>query len=186
MNKIRLIVVLGMLFTQTACAAEQALSRAPAKAGNFDNGDLCKSLYGRYLPKGECLSGNCPLQSTLLDVLGTRYPPPGTPFNKGDERYVEIFFGANGNLNAKVVIGGFITSWEAGGSACDQGWLKLSRRSEGGAEGNDTRVDITIYLRKNTEGDLVVFQTVKGRTTNLFGLAQSNIDDQAWIVFKRK
>lgn len=185
MKVIRIIVALGILFTQAACATDQVLLRAPVKAGNFNKGDSCKSLHGRYLPKGECLGGICPSQSTLLDVLGTRYPPPGTPFNKNDERYVDIFFDENGGLNAKVVIGRFVTGWEASGFACEKGWLKLSRRSEGGTEGNDTRVDITSYLRKNAEGDLVVFQTVKGRTTNLLGLARSDIDDQAWIVFTR-
>jgi len=96
-----------------------------------------------------------------------------------------LFFGDGGTINAKVTIGKFITNWETGGFVCDQGWLKLSRRSEGGAEGNNTVVEITSYLRKNTEGDLIVFQTVKGRTTNLFGLARSNIDDSAWLRFKR-
>jgi len=179
------VIALSLLLAQTACAADSALPRSPAKAGNYDNDTSCKGLPGRYLPKGECLSATCPSQSSLLDVLGTKYPPPGTAFNKDDDRHVDLFFGGSDTINAKVTIGRFTTNWETSSFTCEQGWLKLGRRSEGGTEGNDTRVDITSYLRKNAEGDLVVFQTVKGRTTNLFGLARSNIDDQAWIVFKR-
>jgi len=185
MRRSRIMVALSLLLAQAACATDPALPRSPAKAGSFGDDTSCKYLAGRYLPKGECLSATCLSQSSLLDVLGTKYPPPGTVFNKDDDRHVDLFFGESGTINAKVSIGKFVTNWETIGFTCDQGWLKLTRHSEGGAEGNDTRVDITSYLRKNMEGDLVVFQTVKGRTTNLFGLARSNIDDQAWIVFKR-
>ena len=118
-------------------------------------------------------------------VLGTKYPPPGTPFNKDDDRYVDLFFGTSGRINAKVTIGKFLTSWEANDLTCARGWLKLSRHSEGGSEGNNTVVDIISYLRKNTKGDLIVYQTVKGWTASLFGLARSNIEDSAWLRFKR-
>lgn len=179
------MIALSLLLSQAACATDTVLPGIPARAGSFDNDASCRHLMGRYMPKGECLSAMCSSQSSLLDVLGTRYPPPGTAFNKDDDRHVDLFFEEGGAINAKVTIGKFNTNWEANSFVCDQGWLKLSRRSEGGSEGNDTQVEITSYLRKNTEGDLIVFQTVKGRTTNLFGLVRASIDDSAWLRFKR-
>lgn len=179
------MIAISLLLSQAASAADTVLPGSPARAGSFDNDASCKRLMGRYMPKGECLSATCSSQSSLLDVLGTRYPPPGTAFNKDDDRHVDLFFRGSDTINAEVTIGKFTTNWEASSFTCAQGWLKLSRRSEGSSEGNDTRVEITSYLRKNTEGDLIVFQTVQGRTTNLFGLARANIDDSAWLRFKR-
>lgn len=43
---------------------------------------------------------------------------------------------------------------------------------------------MTSYFRKNTEGGLIVFQTIKGRTTNWLGWARSNIDGNVWLRFK--
>jgi hypothetical protein len=120
----------------------------------------------------------------LENVLGAPYLQ--APYNPDNALYADIVFKNDvSQLSASIHVGSRSQKWITRSLVCEQGWLRLRRRSEGGTEGNDTRVDITSYLRKNVEGDLVVFQTVKGRTTNLFGLARSNIDDQAWIVFKR-
>lgn len=143
-------------------------------------------MSGKYALLGKLVSGrtSSPVDLELENVLGAPYLQ--APYNPNNKLYAEVFFNDDlSRFQADIHVGSRSQKWVTQSFICEQGWLKLGHRSEGGTEGNDTRVDITSYLRKNAAGDLVVFQTVKGRTTNLFGLARSSIDDQAWIILKR-
>lgn len=189
--KVRLIGAVWVLLIQGLCATSGATDIAlemPKQLGkvgaSLKNG--CPVLSGKYALLGKLASGriSSPVDLELENVLGAPYLQ--APYKSGNALYAEINFNNDASqLQANLHVGSRSQKWVTQSFFCDQGWLRLSRRSEGGTEGNDTQVDITSYLRKNVEGDLVVFQTVKGRTTDLFGLARSTIDDQAWIVFKR-
>lgn len=189
--KTRLIAVVWVLLAQAACASSGTVDIALAMPGhlgevdsNLNNG--CPVLSGTYALLGKLVSGrtSSPVDLELENVLGAPYLQ--APYSPNNKLYAEIFFKDDlSRFQADIHVGSRSQKWVTQSFVCEQGWLKLSRRSEGGSEGNDTRVDITSYLRKNAEGDLIVFQTVKGRTTNLFGLARSNINDSAWLRFKR-
>lgn len=187
----RLIAFVWALLSQAACASSEPIDKAlvvPEKLGEVDSNlkDGCPVLSGTYALLGKLVSGrtSSPVDLELENVLGAPYLQ--APYNPNNKLYAEIIFKDDmSHFQADIHVGARSKTWVTQAFTCDQGWLKLSRRSEGGAEGNNTVVDITSYLRKNTEGDLIVFQTVKGRTTNLFGLARANIDDSAWLRFKR-
>jgi hypothetical protein len=189
--KTRLVAVVWALLAQAACAANEAVDKAfamPEQLGEVDSNlkNGCPVLSGTYALLGKLVSGrtSSPVDLELESVLGAPYLQ--APYNPNNKLYAEIFFKDDmSRFQVDIHVGSRSQKWLTQSFVCDQGWLKLSRRSEGGSEGNDTRVEITSYLRKNTEGDLIVFQTVKGRTTNLFGLARANIDDSAWLRFKR-
>lgn len=188
--KIRLFAVAWALLAQVACASNGAVDIAlamPEQLGEVDSNSKngCPILSGTYALLGKLVSGrtSSPVDLELENVLGAPYLQ--APYNLNNKLYAEIFFKDDlSRFQADIHVGSRSQKWVTQSFVCEQGWLKLSRRSEGGAEGNNTVVDITSYLRKNTDGDLIVFQTVKGRTTNLFGLARSNIDDRAWLRFK--
>lgn len=170
----------------STCAISNQLPDIPQRAGKFVVDDKCPRLTGRYMTAGECIDGRCEsLASSLRYILSIPYPPQSMRFGKEDKRHADLFFDDGDTFRAQIAIGGYVTKWETHDFTCEQGWLKLSRHNEGGAEGNYTKVNIMTYLRRNTAGDLIVFRKVQGRTSNLFGLVWSNIDDQGWLVFKQ-
>lgn len=157
----------------------------PTAVGKLIVSDICPDLSGRYMTLGECVVGRCEsLASSLRYILNIPYPPQNMRFSKEERRYADLSFDNDNTLSARIVIGSHVTKWETRDFTCEQGWLKLSRYNEGSSEGNNTKVSIVTYLHRNAEGNLIVFRKVQGRTSNLFGLVWSNIDDQGWLLFR--
>lgn len=191
MRGLWVVTVLCLVLAQAAYATNETSTFAftlPTQAGNVDlevRSD-CPVLSGKFVLLGKLISGrtSSPSDLELENVLGAPYLQ--ATYNPKNKLYADISFGDDmSQFQAEIFVGARSLKWSTKSFACEQGWLKLTRRSEGGSEGNTTKVNISSYLRKNTEGDLVVFQTVKGRTSNLFGMVWSNIDDQSWLIFKR-
>lgn len=184
--RLRIVHLWVFLMAFSACAMGNEPLDNPPSVGEFLVDDSCSQLTGRYMTAGECVAGRCEsFVSSLRYILGISYPSQNLRFSKQEKRHTYLSFADGDKLQAKIIIGDYVTNWETGDFTCEQGWLKVSRFSESGSEGNHTRVRITNYLRRNTRGDLVVLSTVHGRTSNLFGLVWSNIDDEGWLVFKQ-
>lgn len=181
-------LALGLTLFMTMTRAENALQVAeiPSAAGSFEQDDICREHSGRYEILGDCIQGECqPSERSFRNVIGAKYPPPSMKFSKEDRRYVDFSYDGLRTLNARIVIGDYITDWKSQDFACENGWLRLSRRSEGSAEGSSTKVDIATYFRRNDTGDLVALRAVSGRTSILFGLLWADIDEKNWIIFRR-
>lgn len=186
-GQLRVVISLCVLSSFCTSAISDWSFEMPPAAGKFAASNKCPRLIGRFLTKGECLSGVCEAAVLSLSYILSVpfYPPQNMQFGKDDRRYADLSIDDSNTLRADLAIGDYVTKWETQDFTCQQGWLKLTRLSEGGAEGNHTKAVIVSYLRQNIKGDLIVFHKVQGRTTNFFGLVSSNIDDQGWLVFKQ-
>ena len=180
----------GMLISSSGSTDETAFSvpSPPILVGTFHLalGNKCSELSGSFVLLGKPVSGrvSSPMDLELESVLGAPYLQ--VAYDPANKLYADISLKNEAHqLNVEIFAGPRSVKWSTQDYTCEQGWLKLSRYSAGGSEGNKTKVNITSFMRKNTAGDLVVFRTVKGRTSNLFSLVWSNIDDEDWLVFKQ-
>lgn len=184
--RFKFAITAGVLLTFSACVIGDVPLYVPMEVGRFVVADKCPRLTGRYMTKAECVGSECDAAVLSLSyILRVPYSPPqNMRLSTEDKRYADLFFDGDQELKAQIVIGDYIRDWESRDFVCEEGWLKLSHSSESRAEGDRTKANVTSYLRHNTEGDLVVFHIVQGRTSNLFGLAWSNINVQNWLIFR--
>jgi hypothetical protein len=191
MSKAPLLMgVFGMLVFSSCFSNESMslISSPPIEAGKFNPEieDRCSNLTGSYVLLGKLVSGrvSSPMDLKLQSVLGAPYLRAA--YDPANRLYADIFLRSEiHQIEAEIFVGPHMAKWSTQDYVCEQGWLKLSRKTNSGSEGNNTEVNIISYLRKNIAGDLVVCQRVKGRTSNLFGLVWANIDDESWLVFKQ-